>query len=318
MGRRSRRAIGNSTPQPLAIVAGLPTPAHNAAALALRAEFPVWEVIATPFPKQIGQTYADNGAILDLLRKVCAFAEAEADKQPPRPGRIVLFYVQAGGFEQVLNAFGFSVLAVPLDAPDWHWPHGKHWRADIDVVTHLLTDGVRSAETDGLLGLKARLEKAATDEALLLPSRNFMVNAANSLYQRFEVLHRTNMLHVEDFSDLKIQSFTYENMKRFFALTKGLRSNFRVDHRGLVFATSPRGQHGYPRVQNISCTQALSDFRRLLEGIFRFGTPLRNGFQHDVQWPEDRQLKGVSFIDVATPVSISGTHANIYANDIVR
>jgi hypothetical protein len=318
MDRQSRRAIGNSTPQPLAILAGLPSPTHTAAVVALQAAFPTWKVIATAFPKPIGRAYADRGAILDLLREVCAFAEAETDKQPPRPGRLVLFYVQEAGFEQLLDAFGFSVVAVPLNAQDWHWPHGKHWRSDIDVVLKLLMDGVQSAGTNGLLEIKERLETPATDEALLLPPRNFMVDGQTSLFARFEALHRANALSDADFAELTIETFTAQNLKTFFVRTHGVRGDFRVDHRGLVFATSPRGQHGYPRVQNISGTKALGDFRPLLEGIFRFGTPLRVGFQHDVQWPNDRELKGVSFLDVDTPVVISSTHANVYANDVVK
>lgn len=53
--------------------------------------------------------------------------------------------------------------------------------------------------------------------------------------------------------------------------------------------------------------------------MFRLGSPLLDGLQHDVQWPFDDQLDQQPFYcSTDGQVEVSGTYANIYPNDYAR
>jgi hypothetical protein len=56
-----------------------------------------------------------------------------------------------------------------------------------------------------------------------------------------------------------------------------------------------------------------------LKGLYRFGVALPHGFHHDVQFEHDRPLSGVEF-ECGKLGTVGGhaTHANVYANDVVR
>ncbi|WP_430253204.1 hypothetical protein [Neorhizobium sp. DAR64872/K0K18] len=314
----ARRPIGDATAQPLVIVAGLPAPNHSAIAKAIRADFPTWKVIATPFPRDPKPPYGDNGALLDLVRTVCDFAEAQTVSHPPRPGQLVLLYVDDANCRKVIDVFGYSTLAIPLIHDSWDWPYGKHWRSDPDAVYQLVQSALHRASVGDLHELKIRLEKDKSDEVLLLPPRNFHLTAGAVLDDRFRDAHLLGAIGDIDDADILNEEFTIESLPTFFKNTGEVRKNFRVDDRGLVFAISKHGQHGPSRMQNVSQTQSLSDFRALLEGLYRFGHPLRSGFQHDVQWPHDKALVSETFVDVNKSVRLSQSHANIYSNDAVR
>ncbi|ACE92256.1 hypothetical protein RHECIAT_CH0003308 [Rhizobium etli CIAT 652] len=318
MTRRSRKTISDTTPQPLAIIAGLPKPNNEAVAKEVAAKFPTWKVIATPFPRDPKAPYSDDGAILDFVRAVCSFAEQQSEKTPPRPGQLVLLYIEDDAAHRMLDVFGFSTFAVPLKKSDWDWPAGRHWRSHFHVVTDLVLDALSMVVANEGEELKIRLERADPNDILLLPPRNFHVSDGERLFERFDRHHRAStVLDIED-EDIASEEFTVERLPTFFKKTGEVRRNFRIDDRGLVYATSRKGQHGPARMLNISTEKSLLAFRPLLESIFRFGTPLRDGFQHDAQWEDDKHLVNVDFVDIDEPIKLSQSHANIYGNDRVR
>ena len=318
MSRRNRKTISESTPQPLAIIAGLPAPNHNAVAKEITARFTKWKVISTPFPRGPASPYGDAGAILELAKEVCRFAENESEKTPPRPGRLVLFYTMDAAFARLLDVFGFSALAIPIQCENWHWPQGRHWRSDPDVVIPMITSAINRLESEDGNSLKIRLERTDSDDVLLLPPRNFHMSNGTTLFSRFDACHKAGTICDMIDHDISSEVFTIERLPTFFKNTGEVSKSFRIDQRGLVFAISRRGQHGPARMMNVSSIEALSDFRPLLESLYRFGTPLRSGFQHDVQWEDDRHLASVEFADIDQPIKLSQSHANIYANDRVR
>ncbi|TPK85448.1 hypothetical protein [Mesorhizobium sp. B2-4-17] len=255
---------------------------------------------------------------MNLVRKVSSFAEENGGLVPPRPGQLVLLFVRDGGFEVLLDTFGLSTFAVPLDVADWHWPKGKHWRSDPDAVGELVRATLNDFERGRLLDFRLRMERQSSDDPLLLPARNFRMPDSTSLFPRLRGAHAEGALLDLDVADITIDTFTGTDLPTFFRKTGEVRKEFCVDRRGLVFATSRRGQHGPARVINSGELTGLADFRQLLEGCYRFGTPLREGFQHDVQWRKDRNLENEVFMNIDNEVAVTGSHANIFANDRVR
>lgn len=314
-----RVMIGDATPQPLAIVAGLPARANEAAVRALEAEFPLWKIVTERFPDTYEKTYQFDPPLLGLLRSVCSFGAAQPERRPPRPAQIMLFYVNAPNSERLLDAFGYSVLPARLESEEWHWPQGRHWRINSDVTNELLVGAARAMRQGPLEELRLRLEQPATDDALLLPPRNFKHRAEGNLVPRFDRLLRTSDFAEVAFDDLDRQHFDFDNLEEFFKRVPGTNAHFRVDARGLVFARSQRGQDGAAWAQNIEALP-VHGFRNMLEGLYRFGTALRGGFQHDIQWPGGHALNDEPFFDAETSREkrITDSHANIFANDNVR
>lgn len=317
-GRR-RRAIADATPQPLAVIAGLPRRTHQAARIELERQFPRWRIISEPYPDTFEKIYTFEPPILATLRGVAAFAAENQEAEVPRPARLVLFYVDTRQRERLLDAVGYAALPVPLVRKDWHWPQGRHWRIDIDATIDALVSALRSTEEAPLSDLRLRLERVEKDEPLLLPPRNFRVGRQDNLVPRFDRLIREGGFQAERFDDIRSQDFEFDDLFRFFRRVPGKSARFRVDARGLVFAISPRGQHGPLRAGEIG-GMSLQRLRFMLEGMYRFGTPLRRGFQHDVQWPGARDLQEESFFcsDRGAEMPISGDHVDIYPNDRVR
>jgi len=314
-----RVVIADATPQPLAIIAGLPAAASQAALRALEAEFPLWKIVTEDFPKSFEKTYQFDPPLLNLLRSTCSFAAAQPVLPIPRPAQVMLFYVDAPNSQRLLDAFGYSVLASRLKADDWHWPQGRHWRIDINVTVDILLNAARQMRQGPLEELRLRLEQPTKDDPLFLPPRNFKHRVEGNLVARFNrLLHMGEFAEVA-FDDLATQRFDYDNLEGFFKNMPGTSANFRVDARGLVFATSSRGQDGNRWAEDITGLP-IGGFRNMLEGLYRFGTALRGGFQYDVQWSGKRPLQDEKFYDAESgqDVRITDSHANIFANDNVR
>jgi hypothetical protein len=319
VANKRRRVIADTTPEQLAVVVGLPRPAHNAAKIAIEEAFPRWRVISEPFPEGRERIYSFDEPVERTLRRVCDFASEQAELPIPRPARLVLLYVAAPGEDRLFEGFGYAALPVRIDDPGWHWPHGKHWSADTAVTHRLLLDALAATANAPLHDLRLRLERAEPCDALLLPPRNFEVVDEGSLQPRFDRLLREGGFMAAVFDDLASRHFAFNELKDFFKHVPANSGVFRLDKRGLIFASAPRGQHGAMRVQDVEAIDELRQYRLLLEGLYRFGTPLRSGFQHDVQ-RQNASLVKEKFYCAARheTIEISASHANIFANDVVR
>jgi len=317
--QKARVSAGPLSPQDLAVIVGLPRIAAKAAAAHVETLSTRWRAVAEPFNKDRGRLYEDKRGLFEFMQTACAFIRDLGQTTPPRPARLIVFYVEDASDQALFDAFGFSALFVKLELEDWHWPNGKHWSSVFPVVREVVEAAVARTEAEPLHGLRLRLERSAADEALLLPPRNFQQADRSDLTGRFAALSRTGTLHEDTFADLAAEVFDYQTLPRFFAKVKDISNTFRVDHRDLVFARSFSGQHGYVRLAEIPDQGSVDMFRTPLESAFRFGTPLRDGFQHDVQWRGRAKLANEPFFDAAKnkQVPISGSHANIYASDHV-
>ncbi|MND44883.1 hypothetical protein D3C80_357320 [compost metagenome] len=320
MSKPARRA--RPAPCPLLLIAGLPKETAEPAAQTVNNDRTTpWRAEAVAAPRD--RLYSSQ-AIVDLMGQACAYAmTADTDEPIPNPSRIVLAYVAGDGADALLDSFGHSVMAVPLELPDWDWPNGLHWRFKIELVNMLVRRAMASAQTEPLEGLRLRLEAQSHSDPLLLPSRNFHLPNKEALTTRLgQVVHAfPNVTPVEEIDTVVTRKrWPKDRLKRFYAATGGKNKLFAVDQRGLVFAKAGVGQHGGD--QDIPTKVELDQhrLRRELEGRFRLGTPLRPaGFQHDVQWPDDVQLvrEPLECFDEGA-VRVSGSHANIYGNDVIR
>lgn len=321
MSSRRQKSVRRDRQVPLLVVAGLPERVITAAIKTVEREREPWRVIARTFPEADAEIYARENSILELLRETCVFAEVQrskTEKPIPAPSRIVLAYVAAPGSARLISAFGHSVYPVQLNVQDWHWPRGKHWRHQIELVVGQLKHAITLAESPAIHDLKLRLEARRKDDVLLLPGRNFHINGGR-LQQRFREMLLGNLMLEEVERDIETRRFPFEALSDFYARVGGQNKSFAVDARGLVFAISERAFHGNTWTIEPTVNYSENDLRLILEGLYRFGMAIPSGFQHDVQWEGQRNLNQEIFDCSKDGVKdISGTHANVYGNDVVR
>jgi len=300
----------------------LPLATANPAAATLQNRLSGWRVKAFPFAENDGTMYSDGRATLSLLRDACDFAEVQRDKSSgstvPRPSRILLCYVDSPTSNDLLTAFGFSTFPVPVDAKS-DWKSGKSWRFNIDTVVPAFMKAIEGTNEGTAKDVRLRIEAKRPDEVLLLPSRNYILPDKGYLSTQFEAAVYGRLGWPEVGAGLASKKYTKENLGRFYARVGGNRKHFHVDDRGLVFANSSHGLHGPTRQLQPEVKVPAEDLRRLLEGLYRFGTPVLSGFQHDVQYERNKDLANEPFecSEVGT-INVSGTHANLYTNDVVR
>lgn len=315
------KARGPAGRAPLLVIAGLPaTSAKIVEATIDNDRSTRWSAIAGAFSRDDAAIYADPRAMTDLLGRVCAFAiEGRAeDPSTVDPTRVVLAYVPAGGDEALWDGFGHSAWPLRLQHPDGVDADGSHWRHDPEMALVLARQAIATAEGDAVNSVRFRLEARRTDDPLLLPARNYMTDAHGPLVDAYRLFLQgaLNVAAVE--ARVTRKRFPFELLPKFYAKAGGQKKTFAYDKRGLVF---PRGagQHG---AHHLLPEDDLSPerLRRELEGRFRFGTPLEPpGFQHDVQWEKAAALVREHFecVDLGA-VSVSGDHANVYGNDVVK
>jgi hypothetical protein len=278
-----------------------------------------WRAVATWFPPQDEAIYADPISLLSLGRAACGISlEGQPDTEGiPTPSRIVVAYVEAPGSSALWEVFGHSSWPVPLRFPDWQYPEGRHWRNDVAVSARVIRRALILLENDEADAVRLRLEAQRNDDALLLPGRNFHLPNGQFLIDRFRAFMANAMDIPAVEAGVRTERFIFERLPGFYKNTGGRNKSFAVDERDLVFAHSKSGQHGgqHPLPMGADAEAV----QRLLEGRYRFGTPFsQDGFQHDAQWEGDKPLKNERFDCAALgPVSVSGSHANVYPNDLI-
>jgi hypothetical protein len=301
---------GPPGPAPLVVIAGLPRATKR------------WRAIAGAFPDNDAAPY-DAASLLQLVRRVCAFArdQARARDGVPAPSRLLLAFVQAPGAPQLFEGFGHAAWPIALrDDPEvGEPPPRRHWRRTIETVNQRLTEVLRRAEGNAVEAMRQRLEARRPDEVLLLPGRNFHTGEGERLIARFQAFMRGVATADQVAEGIDIHKYAFSRLPSFYKETGGTNKKFAKDARGLVFARSQHGQHGAHHAV-LPADADLSLLRRTLEGRFRFGTPIQpEGFQHDVQWENDQPLKDEAFdCEQDGLIRVTASHANVYPNDIVK
>jgi hypothetical protein len=317
---KSNQVLSAGLLRPLLIIAGLPKLTARVAASSIESACSPWQAIAIPFADS-DEIYTDS-AVQQLMVEVCTFAQQQRNNSSknkiPAPSRIILCYVDKGSVQKLLSSFGFACYPTKIKVDNWNWLDGKHWRFHIETVVSALK-GLINASNDGVMkSVRLRLEARSASDPLLLPPRNFLINSGLKLESIFSEAVRTEEFDIIDQS-INIKRCNKENLKEFFSRTGGSKKDFAIDSRSLVYATSSRGQHGAVRAKDDVSKTPQIELRLLLESLYRFGTPLPSGFQHDAQFEYSRLLDREQFeCSAKGMIEVSGTHANVYPDDVVR
>lgn len=309
-------------PTPLIAIAGLPKDLAEPTKRAIKNEYG-WSAVVVPFEGQNGYLYQSSGAIKDLMRQVCAFAQKQDQKNAgeriPAPSRIILAYVHDGDWRHLLRSFGYSVAPARLQVAEWDFREGKHWRFSSETVLAAIKLLFSNLDSHPIQTLRSRIEAPSTSEVLVLPARNFLLEKGEKLADRFDRLMDETLSLGDLDKDIKAQKFIFDRLPAYYGHLHIKDKWYHIDDRDLVFPWSRSGMHGPMRTATFRADTSVDEFRRLLESCYRFGSPMDSGFQHDVQFEKDKLLnKQIFSCSEKGDIPISGSHANIYPNDAVR
>ena len=323
--RRSRRLTSARLVQPLLVLAGFPHTVLREVVDRIRDLNPTWRVAASAFPEK-GRLYDNPRTILDLMLQVYSHVREErpqsATQSIPVPSRLILFYVGDVSEEALIREFGYSVLPVRLADPGREEVNReRNRRALVEGAIESINAGLILLGEPTVQELRLRLEALDPLDHLLLPPRNFQLTADLALSTWFDELLADGgrPQGTSACPGVRTLNCTRTNFGRYLGIVKKERKRYLIDHRELVFPTSAVGRHGSTYELDEPVDQRTGTLRRWLEGLFRFGTPLPDGFQHDVQWAAGRELQEEAFrCSQEGVVLVSGSHANVYPNDVVR
>ena len=314
--RPSRRPVPDPGARPLALVAGLPPSTSQTVAAAVRSRFRGWAVMTAPFGVDDDHAYLPDRAVTALMRLACGLVASDLPREAavPAPSRIVLCYVALPHASRLLDAFGWSVLPMRLGRVGQR----RGWRSDAEVATREVVGALDATAAGPWAELQLQLLARGADEVLRLPGRNFELHGGGRLAERFSAAMRGDLAFADVGDGVPTRRFVREALPAYYARVGGDKKTFCIDGKERVFCFSNRGMHGPVRTPSHPERFSKEEARLFLEGLYRFGTPLPAGFQHDVQ-REGRLLRGEPFdCSRRGRIAVSGSHANVYANDVVR
>jgi hypothetical protein len=319
---RTRPSIVTSrsiTPVDLLLLAGLPHPLHTRIEEFLKDLAGTYsKVIAVSSGSHDGNLYRRH-PIESLLRAAADFSirrlKNRGEGQLPQPRRIALFYVPADDEQQLLDAFDFFVFPVPLRDLALFDDSGHQKRHDRDACERALRKGFEVYSRELIGALQPRIEGRKSSEPLLLPPLNFHLRERRLRQAFCELTRRTRAWESAMPDDIVPEMFDKDQLPVF--LRHQERQMIFRDARNVVFPCARASEfHGQlPKVDEDSDIFVLQDF---LRSVYRFGTPLPDGFHHDAQLEGGRSFEQMSF-DCSRngPISVSADHANLYPNDYV-
>ncbi len=310
----------STTPVDLLLLAGLPHPLHSRIEEFLKGLAGVYsKVIAVSSASHDGPLYRKH-PVESLLRAAADFSirrlKNRSENQPPRPRRIVLFYVPADDDQQLLSAFDFFVFPVPLrDLADFD--EAGHQNRHNRVVCEQAIQKAFEVYSRELIGsLQQRIESRRSSEPLLLPPLNFHL-PQRKLHQTFCELTRRTRTWKDCMPDGVVpEMFEREQLPGFLDYQE--RQLIFRDARDVIFPCARANELHWrlPDVPPGSDLRVLQDF---LRSVYRFGTPLPDGFHHDAQLEWGHNFHNMNF-DCSRngPIPVTGSHVNVYPNDYVR
>ena len=303
----------------LYVIAGFPKGTAPAILKRLQDYFPSanMQFLGLPFGTGGAGLYG-QGAVEALLRSVAEFAirrrvNSERANRPAVPGRLILLYVPAPDEENLLTVFDFFCLPVPLKGPrcDSHRPDG--WRLDPEVAANVVRDAIRELETGD-----RPAPNLPRNAVITLPPDNFRPERNAQTLAECLIEFRQGKLNMEEIEKaVEIKKFNNDELPNVLKGKK--KSYFYVDYRGIVFppADAETGDHGPAR--ELSEDPNVNSIKIRMNQLYRRGTPLHPGFHHDAQYPNGREMNEDQFCcREHGDVLVSGTHANIYPNDVIR
>jgi hypothetical protein len=319
---RTRPAILTSrsvTPVDLLLLAGLPHPLHTRIEEFIKElAGPYCKVIAVSSGSYDGNLYRRR-PIESLLRAAADFSirrlKNRGEGHLPQPRRIALFYVPADDEQQLLDAFDFFVFPIPLRDLAPFDNSGHQMRHDRDACEKAVRKGFEVYSRELIGALQPRIEGRKSSEPLLLPPLNFHLSGRRLRQVFCELTRRTRTWENAMPDNIAPEMFDEEQLPGF--LRHQERQMIFRDVRNVVFPCARASEfHGQPpEVDQDSDISVLQDF---LRSVYRFGTPLPDGFHHDAQLEGGVSFQQMSF-DCSRngSISVSSDHANLYPNDYV-
>jgi hypothetical protein len=319
---RTRPSIVTSravTPVDLLLLAGLPHPLHTRIGQFLKELAGAYsKVLAVPSRSHDGNLYRQNTIEL-LLRAAADFSirrlTNRGEEQLPQPRRIALFYVPSDDEQQLIEAFDFFVFPAPLRDLAFFDSAGHQRRHDRDAGEQAIKKAFDVYSNELIGNLQPRIEGRKSSEPLLLPPLNFHLREGRLRQAFCELTRRARTWDSAMPDGIVPEMLDHEQLPQF--LRPQERQLLYSDIRSVVFPCArPTRFHG--QLPEVSLDSKLLILQNFLRSVYRFGTPLPDGFHHDAQLQEGRSFDKMSFACSRNgPISVSADHVNLYPNDYV-
>ncbi len=309
----------STTPVDLFLLAGIPNPIHARCEKFLQQLAGRYSrVVASSSTSSDGPLFR-QGTVDSLLRGSAEFAvrrlKNRSDDQSARPRRIALFYVPASDDQRLLDAFDFFVFPIAMHDLAAFDHYGHQARHNADACEVAIKKAFEAYNTH-LLGLiQAKIESRRSSEPLLLPPLNFHL-PQNPLRNVFcELTRGTRAWQNAIPEEIVARRFDKAMLPNF--LDHQEHQMIYQDVRDVVFPCARASElHG---AQDIDRSAPVPELCDLLRSTYRFGVSLPQGFHHDAQFEGGRVFNQMPFICSRNgPITVNGTHANVYPNDFVR
>jgi len=328
MGKRKNKprtlpaitTLPSTTAVDLLLIAGLPNPLHNRIEEFLKQlAGPYSKVIAVSSTSHDGPLYR-AAPVTSLLRATAEFSirrlKNRSESQPPRPRRIALFYVPADDDQELLSEFDFFVFPVPLrDLAEFD--EAGHQKRHDRVACEQASRAAFEVYTRELIGsLQSRIEMLRPSEPLLLPPANFHL-PHRKLQEVFCELSRRTRTWEDTMPDGVVpETFGHEQLPKFLGYQE--RQSIFRDARDVIFPCA-RSMERHWRLPDLQPESDLNELQGFLRSVYRFGTPLPDGFHHDAQLEWGQDFQGMPFnCSRKGPTPVTGSHVSVYPNDFVR
>lgn len=264
--------------------------------------------ISVPFPKDPGSGCYSEQSITTLLRASAHFTLRQRRHQGElAPSRFYLIYVKAHDEENLLRMFDFFAFPVGVEIEALNRSHEMKVFEQLEpIVRRLLHDHEEA-------GFLAQAICGQSDKTpLLLPAKNFIVDGEETAFGGYLMSLRRRE---REWSNVNVRSVRYTHDQLPKAVKVKQTRPFFCDGRALVFVPDPCP---HPPAREFDLDATTDELRALLNSLYRFGMPIKDGYHFDVQ-AVGRKLNAVPFVCIKQgQILVSGTHANVYPNDYVR
>jgi len=223
--------------------------------------------------------------------------------------------VPADDDENLIDAFDFFVFPIPLRDLAQFDDVGRQRRHQREACEQTIRKAMETYTADLIGILQRKIESRKSHEPLLLPPVNFHL-PDDRLRRAFRELTRGTRAWGNAMPDaIAAKTFDSEMLPDF--LRPREHQVMFKDARGVVFPCArPTETHG---AHDLDPGADIKNLREMLQSTYRFGTSLPQGFHHDAQFDYGRQLDRTQFDCCQKGVLlVSGSHANVYANDFVN
>ena len=217
----------------------------------------------------------------------------------------------------MLQAFDFSVLAIPLPGLAAYSDYGRqlrHDRIEVErVIAEATAPGAAMHAARAIIGWRIG-RHLRSDDGLLLPPKNFLLGDGD-LAGIFGQLRSGARAWDDRLTDFGPNELSHDDLPK--RIENGRTLRVFVDARGMAFPTAhPAAFDGAPR--ELEADADSHEIAISLRALYRFGGALPRGFHHDAQRSDGSPLGGATFHCAEKgELSANGGYANVFPNDFV-